>query len=134
MKKFLTRLMVVVTVAAAGVLAVAAPASASTQWPNCPFGQVCTWKNIDGGWSYNYQSTTPGTCINIGPGWNDNITMWKNSSSVTIHVRPDANCGGSYSAYGYNHGAYPILPGRTATWGCPCGTPGPSSFRWNNPI
>jgi hypothetical protein len=131
MKKRLSGLFAALLVGAGLVVVTAVPASAS--WSDCQFGQVCTWFRSDavGQWYY-YTSPGPNVCVNIGPGWNDNIAAISNRSSVATYWYSNANCTGGYGA-GYGGGPIPVPANQQRSWSSLGGGPGFSSFRWNRP-
>lgn len=119
------RVAVVLALAAVGTVAVVTPASAARA--DCQFGQVCTWLNTGyNGAMYYYTSPGPNVCVNIGPGWNDQIRLIYNRASVPTYWYADSNCTGTFAA----PCCHPIWVGAGATqsWVIPQGF---SSFRWN---
>jgi hypothetical protein len=81
------------TVTAAGLFGIAAPASAS---PSCWSGYLCLWEHSYGGGSeIDYSSGFRGQCVNLPWNWHDKVSSVTNNIGADVNLYINANCGGA---------------------------------------
>lgn len=82
-----------IAVTAMTIVVTESPALAA--YENCTgSNKVCTYWDVNGGGAMYYYTGPTSTCINIGGGWNDQISSVKNKFSVKVKFYEHAGCGG----------------------------------------
>lgn len=117
MRNRILAVLAALALALTGMLAVAAPAHASPNWPGClNYNRVCFFTNINGGGSLLISQNTSGACINVYGGFQDNISSidnaW-NDADIRAYVYRDGNCQGSEMYVGGNDAVNLNCCGRT---------------------
>jgi hypothetical protein len=79
-------------------LTVGLPEKASAIWDNCQTKRVCTWIHINAGDpQYDYTGPRDGTCITIGPAFNNAITsVWNRFQLHKVIFYDTLICSGPY--------------------------------------
>lgn len=90
-----------------GAVVVASPASAN--WDPCPFGALCTYRDIKGGGEMYYYTYTP-LCVEIGGTWDNDISsVWNNTgiypNGWKVTMYRDHGCTNGFYSYTWNPGA-----------------------------
>lgn len=98
-KQRIVSMLTVLAMAAAILVATAAPANATVYW-NCPSGHGCVWMDANG--SYHkidiaFSVAQPNVCYNLTGAWNDAVSSASSDygSGWDLMLFWDANCGDS---------------------------------------